>query len=98
MVEHARTNAETAFRQRYPAYATTEAIDLLRARDYARLNRLRQIYLDYTGGGLYTESQLQQHLALLSSQVFGNPHSTNPSSQAMTALVEQARAAGSRIF
>lgn len=89
----AQTYAEAAFRQHYPAYATTEAVDLLRAHDFARLDQLRQVYLDYTGGGLYAETQLQQHMELLSSQVFGNPHSTNPSSQAMTALVEQARAA-----
>ena len=39
-----------------------------------------QIYLDYTGGGLYAESQLREHMALLSGDVFGNPHSTNPTS------------------
>jgi selenocysteine lyase/cysteine desulfurase len=49
------------------------------------------VYLDYTGGGLYAESQLRDHLALLSRNVFGNPHSTNPTSQAMTHLVERAR-------
>jgi selenocysteine lyase/cysteine desulfurase len=89
----AQTCAEAAFHEHCPAYAATSAIDLLRARDFARLDRLGQVYLDYTGGGLYAETQLRQHLELLSSQVFGNPHSTNPSSQAMTALVEQARVA-----
>jgi hypothetical protein len=35
------------------------------------------VYLDYTGGGLYAESQLRDHMALLSGHVFGNPHSKN---------------------
>ncbi|MBN1484797.1 MAG: aminotransferase class V-fold PLP-dependent enzyme, partial [Chloroflexia bacterium] len=50
------------------------------------------VYLDYTGGGLYAESQLQQQLQLLQGGVFGNPHSNNPTSLAATQLVEQARA------
>ncbi|NTU78003.1 MAG: aminotransferase class V-fold PLP-dependent enzyme [Chloroflexales bacterium] len=89
----ARACAEAAFRHCYPAYAATSSIDRLRASDYARLDQLGQVYLDYTGGGLYAATQLQKHHELLSSQVFGNPHSTNPTSQAMTHLVEQARAA-----
>src|SRR5262249_12429469 len=49
------------------------------------------VYLDYTGGGLYADSQLRDHMSLLSKNIFGNPHSTNPSSLAMTRLVEHAR-------
>ena len=63
-----------------------------RATDYGRLDRLGHVYLDYTGGGLYAQSQLQAHLDLLNNNVFGNPHSNNPTSLAMTELVEQARA------
>ena len=84
--------ALAAFRQSYPAFETTRALDDLRAREYARLDKLNQVYLDYTGGGLYAESQLREHLALLQNNVFGNPHSNNPTSLAMTHLVEQARA------
>jgi molybdenum cofactor sulfurtransferase len=50
------------------------------------------VYLDYTGGGLYAQSQLREHMRLLNSHVFGNPHSINPSSAATTDLVERARA------
>lgn len=81
------------FLHAYPRYASTAALDELRARDYARLDAAGQVYLDYTGGGLYAESQLRAHLELLSQNVFGNPHSHNPTSQAMTCLVDQARAA-----
>ena len=85
-------NAFADFLQTYPAYESTRAVDELRASDYRRLDELDQIYLDYTGGGLYAESQLQAHMELLRHNVFGNPHSHNPTSLAMTDLVEQARA------
>ncbi|MCX7706705.1 MAG: aminotransferase class V-fold PLP-dependent enzyme [Anaerolineae bacterium] len=84
--------AFAAFLQAYPSYASTAALDELRAREYARLDATGHIYLDYTGGGLYAESQLRQHHDLLRHNVFGNPHSHNPTSQAMTCLVDQARA------
>lgn len=79
------------FLERYPAYAQTEALDQLRRKDYARLDAGEHVYLDYTGGGLYAESQIQKHQKLLSENVFGNPHSTNPTSFAATQLVESAR-------
>ena len=80
-----------AFRQSFPSFETTALLDDLRTREYARLDAHNHIYLDYTGGGLYAESQLREHMALLADGIFGNPHSKNPTSQAMTRLVEQAR-------
>ena len=80
-----------SFLRAYPAYPTTHIIDDLRASEYARLDIGGHIYLDYTGGGLYAESQLRRHNRLLSEHVFGNPHSSNPTSQASTQLVEHAR-------
>jgi molybdenum cofactor sulfurtransferase len=80
------------FVQKYPSYDTTHDLDELRERDYSRLDRLGQIYLDYTGGGLYAESQLQAHQKVLAENIFGNPHSTNPTSQAATRLIESTRA------
>src|SRR5215467_11451047 len=83
--------ALTAFHQQYPTFATTRVLDELRATEYARLDRQKHVYLDYTGGGLYAECQLREYFQLINDQVFGNPHSTNPASQAMNTLVEQAR-------
>ena len=80
------------FQRRYPAYAGTAVLDDMRARDYARLDVAGHVYLDYTGGGLYAESQLARHRALLAGAVFGNPHSQNLSSRAMGARVEATRA------
>jgi selenocysteine lyase/cysteine desulfurase len=69
------------------------AVDELRAREYTRLNERGDVYLDYTGAGLYAESQLREHHDLLRASVFGNPHSTNPSSLAATQHVDAARKA-----
>ena len=79
------------FRQQYPDYEATLPLDELRKAEYARLDREGQVYLDFTGGSLYSEKQVQSHLDLLLNNVFGNPHSTNPSSQAMTHWVDAAR-------
>jgi molybdenum cofactor sulfurtransferase len=79
------------FIQKYPSYDKTHDIDELRDRDYARLDRLSQVYLDYTGGGLYAESQLRLHQQVLAGHVFGNPHSSNPTSLAATRLIESTR-------
>jgi molybdenum cofactor sulfurtransferase len=86
------TSLETAFLRQYPAYAETAVLDELRRSEFARLDRGGHVYLDYTGGGLYAQSQLRQHMRLLESGVFGNPHSISPTSAASTELVERARA------
>ena len=74
-----------------PDYARTAALDELRAAEYSRLDAQGHVYLDYTGGGLYAESQVDEHVALLRGGVYGNPHSVNPTSMAVTRLVERAR-------
>jgi selenocysteine lyase/cysteine desulfurase len=75
----------------YPTFENTSFQDELRRTEYTRLDDQQQVDLDYTGGGQYAESQLREHMELLRSHVFGNPHSTNPASQAMTNLVEHVR-------
>lgn len=75
-------------RLRHDAY-----FNRLRAKNYERLDQDGHIYLDYTGGSLYSSSQLNKHMKLLSSNTFGNPHSSNPTSQLSTQLVEEARKA-----
>ncbi len=84
--------ALAGFERRYPAYAGTAVLDGMRARDYTRLDATGHVYLDYTGGGLYAESQLARHRDLLAGAVFGNPHSQNVPSLDMTARVEATRA------
>jgi molybdenum cofactor sulfurtransferase len=86
------------FLAKYPDYASTQKLDALRASDYSRLDRTGQVYLDYTGGGLYADSQVQKHQQILLGGVFGNPHSSNPTSLAATKLVEGARQYVLRFF
>jgi molybdenum cofactor sulfurtransferase len=80
-----------AFKAQYPQFESTRRIDTIRARDFSRLDALNEVYLDYTGGGLYSEHQLDEHMALLKKGIFGNPHSHNPSSLASTEMDEHAR-------
>lgn len=70
----------------------------LRAREYARLDGDGHVYLDYTGAGLYADSQVARHAALLHDQVLGNPHSLSPTSEASTRHVEAARERVLRFF
>ncbi len=82
-----------------PVDCTPEVdFDELRAAEYARLDSAGHVYLDYTGGCLYAARQLREHQALLADGVFGNPHSSNPTSRAATEGVERARAAVLRFF
>ena len=87
-----------SFLQKYPSFVKTSAIDELRRRDYKRLDESGQVYLDYTGGGLYAESQVKKHQQMLLSGVFGNPHSSNPTSRRSTELVEGTRESVLRYF
>ena len=86
-----------AFREAYDHFVQTsdagvvQKFERLRQDQFSRLDAGEHVYLDYTGGGLYAEAQLEAHHELLKTQVFGNPHSLNPSSSAATELVEQCR-------
>src|SRR5579863_1036970 len=86
-VEEGRTD----FLARFPDFKKTALLDDLRATEYRRLDENGQVYLDYTGGSLYAESQLQKHFELLRSRVLGNPHSASPASVRMTEYVERTR-------
>ena len=90
--------AEAEFRRTHPTFDADGAHARLRAEQYGRLDEHDQVYLDYTGGGLHAVSQIDAHAALLREQVLGNPHSANPTSLAMTELVERARAYVAEFF
>ncbi len=63
----------------------------LRKREYSRLDRLGEAYLDYTGSALYPESQVTRYAERLKGGLFGNPHSENGPSKQSTCLIEEAR-------
>jgi len=80
-----------AFLERYPAYRSTEILDELRRTEFSRLDEQRHVYLDYTGGGLYGDSQVRDHAEYLLGHVLGNPHSSNPTSAVSNERVERCR-------
>jgi molybdenum cofactor sulfurtransferase len=63
----------------------------LRRKEFSRLDKLRHVYLDYTGGSLYPQSLLDNHFNFLKNGLFGNPHSTNPASALSENMVKEAR-------
>ncbi len=83
--------AAERFKRAHPEYESTKSLDALRAKEYRRLDDTHHVYLDYTGGGLYADSQLDRHMEILKHGIFGNPHSNNPSSLAITQLDQRAR-------
>jgi selenocysteine lyase/cysteine desulfurase len=86
----------SAFLHAYPSYASTQALDELRTKEYPAL--ASHTYLDFTAANLYATSQVARHLELLQHQLLGNPHSTNPSSTVATGYVARARRAVLRFF
>lgn len=86
------------FLMEYPDFSTTSTIDTLREKEYSNLDCQGHVYLDFTGAGLYAQSQVKQHHQLLQENVFGNPHSSNPTSLAMTRLIEKTRDAVLKFF
>ncbi len=75
-----------------------DPLDVLRSTEYGRLDAGGHVYLDYTGAGLASRSQLRAHQERMESGCFGNPHSENPTSSASTELVERTRAEILRFF
>jgi molybdenum cofactor sulfurtransferase len=63
----------------------------LRKTEFSRLDATGQVYLDYTGSGLYPESLIREYSEWLTRAVYGNPHSLSPASIASTHNAETAR-------
>jgi molybdenum cofactor sulfurtransferase len=63
----------------------------LRKTEFSRLDASGQVYLDYTGSGLYPESLIREYSQWLTGVVHGNPHSLSPASIASTHDVDSAR-------
>ena len=91
MLPEAREEVFRDFLHRYPGYSETTKVDELRQEEFSRLDRLGHVYVDYTGGGLFGESQVRRHMEFLTTSVLGNPHSTNPTSALATERVVRCR-------
>jgi molybdenum cofactor sulfurtransferase len=56
------------------------------------LNRLRHItFLDWATSGLFVDSQVNHFASLLQSELYGNTHSTSPSSERSSMVVDDLR-------
>ena len=84
--------AGTAPQDAAQSAGSTAFFEQLRRIEYARLDQGRQVYLDYTGAGLYAQSQLAEHFELLTLERLREPSFRQPYVSAATELVEQARA------
>ena len=84
-------HAFETFLKSHPSFEDTQSLEGVRQKEYGRLDLTGHTYLDYTGGGLCSDSQMLEHLNLLRGNVFGNPHSGNPASVTTTRLVDNAR-------
>ncbi|KAI8471068.1 MAG: pyridoxal phosphate-dependent transferase [Monoraphidium minutum] len=83
--------AKAAFVQEHPEYGYNGWLDAHWGSEVGARLPPGGHYLDFTGSGLYTTSQLAAASAELGSATFGNPHSASPSSARSTAELEQAR-------
>ena len=66
-------------------YGYNNTINTLRSEETRRFKGAT--YLDYTGAGVYRESQIRKCADLLTTNLYGNAHSVNPSSKRTENLV-----------
>lgn len=66
------------FLEEYPSYQDTSPLDQLRKREFNRLDRSGEVYVDYMGGCIWPKSLVSTHSTLLKGGLFGNTHSDSP--------------------
>src|SRR5688572_3989804 len=91
----AAVDGDGAPRRRPPEARMLMRVDrvaALRGREFARLDRTRTAYLDYTGAALYPASLVRRDARRLQAAVRGNPHADSGPSFASTEAIERARA------
>ncbi|MCM3880531.1 MAG: aminotransferase class V-fold PLP-dependent enzyme [Vicinamibacterales bacterium] len=74
------------------------SLDDLRRSEYPLLDQRGHVYLDYTAGNLCPLSLVERHLALLKTDILGNPHSGNPTASRASEFVDRARSAVLNFF
>lgn len=73
-------------------------IDDIRAREYARLDNDKSVYLDYAGSSLYSNSQIANHAKYLTSHLLASPSSVRAATEVNRPAVEQQRERLLRLF
>ena len=57
-------HAFKAFLKSHPSFEATQSLEGVRQKEYGRLDTTGHTYLAYTAGGLYSDSQILEHLNL----------------------------------
>lgn len=68
-----------------------EALKHLRESEFNRLDEQQHAYLDYTGSNLYPVSLIHKFHERLLKNVYGNPHSENPTANHSSLVIEETR-------
>jgi molybdenum cofactor sulfurtransferase len=79
------------FKNLYPEYNTTLALDELRKKEFGQLEQEALTYLDFASSNLYAPSQVQNHVRLLNEQLLSNPASNTPTGKRSRQLIEESR-------
>ncbi|KAG8804633.1 hypothetical protein FRC17_005928, partial [Serendipita sp. 399] len=87
-----------AFLRDYPQYADTCTLDRLRKKEFSRVDKAREVYVDYMGGCLWPKSLVTNHANILKSGIFGNTHSDSPCAARSDRQIYLARAAVLKFF
>ncbi|KAK9764960.1 hypothetical protein K7432_007088 [Basidiobolus ranarum] len=87
--ERSRTEKTHFVSQNLKTYGYSGKIDKIREQEYPQLKD--QVYLDHAGATTYASSQIQRFTKDLTSNLYGNPHSQNPSSKLSSTRVERVR-------
>jgi hypothetical protein len=67
-----------SFLAQYPAYKDTAILDRLRKDEFSRLDKAKEVYLDYMGGCLWPKVLVSRHASILKSGLFGDANSDSP--------------------
>jgi molybdenum cofactor sulfurtransferase len=82
-------SAHAKFIEEYGSdYGYDGKIDAIRKEEFGRVEG---VYLDNAGAALYSDSQMRHFLETMQKNVFGNPHSLNPTSTRTTNEVDAIR-------
>ena len=73
------SSSYASFLAQYPTYEDTSVLDHLRKEEYSRLDKAKEVYVDYMGGCLWPKRLVAGHASILKSGLFGNTHSDSPS-------------------
>ncbi len=86
-----KTASQELLPQDLPPFKVDHYFEHLRKKEFGRLDSIDEVYLDYTGSGLYPDSLVKNYSNLIRHGNLGNPHSTNPASERSSSYENQTR-------